>query len=485
MILPLFLFVLIFGLWWVVLWLALPVNLESLTLPWLVSLHVAPPLALILSLVLAKRFWFWRAEKRKKQADEADAAGKRQTREKALAAHEQALKERRAYVECRGIWASLSTPGQWGEDFPSSCALLYEDEDEDEDSARDSTQDDAISRSLQRIFEVAVMQNEALAWLPVRVVSENEGEACQAAQDWQQVIKNCQSNGTYRVGSLPSSPDCQCLPGEGDVINRVLTLFEQDPFLPAILLLGFDSLLSETPEDGSDSGTEPGYIVLALLLARPGLTAEEAAPPPPPEEKESDPNLVPYWDRPAVRVDTPGAWGRIPAALQSGFLEELPALAALTRMRQVKATERPGIFMNHIQQAIEDVFIDAGLCNLPFSGEKDKQEGDAAQAAEDVPNKSVAPEIAWLVHNGNPNFVARIGGALSECRSDLNPLEKSTSVLDEHGNAGKAQSVLMQALAVTRATGLKKPVLLAKTCDKGGAALALVCPCKDNDPAAG
>jgi len=489
MILPLFLLALPFALWWAALWLALPVDWDALTLPNLVVLHVGPPLAAILAWGLAKRLWVWRAKRRKERAAKAEKAEQQQAREAALAAHKQALEARRAHVECRGVWASLASPPNWGEGLPPPCVLI----EQNADTVRSTKQDEAISNSLQEVLEAALKKNEALAWLPVYVASGNSFQGAaqtdNVRQVWQQAIKVCQSSGMYQTNTLPSSPDCRRLIGEGSIMNQVLTLFEQDPYLPALLLFGLDSPLSEMSEDDSHSKHKPSHAVLALLLARPGLVAETAEPSPP-EGEETDPNLIPHWNRPVVRVNAPSVWGRVPVNHQHGFLEKLPALAVLTRSRLAAKAERPGIFAIHLQQAIEEAFIDAGLRDLPFREKKGKQKEDTAQDAQDVPDTQpdtpIAPEIGWLVHDSHgPNSLTQIGEALCGCKSDLKPMAQATSVLDEHGNVGTAHGVFMQALALARATQLQKPVLLAETLDEKGITLAFTCPCKQNhDPAA-
>lgn len=475
MILPLLLLPLPFALWWAVLWLAIPVDWDALTLPKLILLHVVPPLAAILSWLLGKRLFAWRTARRKRLAAEMKEAEQQQARETARAAHRQALEARRASVECRAVLASLTTFPTWAGELPDFCALLGQDPD----TMRSVGYEEAISKSLRKVFEAAFASNEALAWLPVYVVTEETlPEAVQPAHVtliWQQAIEVCWSIvNLYPGRPRPSSLDCQRLPGEGDIVSRALALFEHDPSLPAFLLVGQDSPLAEMSDEDSPSKPKPGHAVLALLFARPGLVA--AAPEPePPAKKKVAPDLVPYWERPAVRVDTPGTWGRVPVDLQAGFMEKLPPLAALTRPRQAAMSERPSVSMGNIKQAIDEAFIDAALRGPPIDENGDSQK--KADADQDEQDGQLAPEIGWMVHGGDPIRFPLVTEALCGCRSDLSPISQGTSVLEEQGDVGAAHDALMQALAVTRAGQLKLPVLLAETLGKDKTGIAFVRPC--------
>ena len=469
----LFLLLVVVVLWWATLWLALPIDWDTLTLPNLVLWHVVPPLALVLAWGVGKHLRAWRTTRRERLAKEAKEAEEKQAQEAALAAHRQALEARRASIECRGVWASLSMLPEWNENPVDSCILL----EQHADTVRSLGREGAVKKSLQHVFEAAFAQAEALAWLPVFIFSKDsypgavEQDHCTLA--WKRAVEACQSRDVFQSLCPPSSLECGFLPGVGDIVNRSLALFEQDPYLPAFLLLGFDSPLAEMLEwdDFDFSAPKPNHAVVALLVARPGLVAAAAESLPlSPGGKEVDPNLVPYWERPAVRVDAPSAWGRMPACLQPGFLEKLPPLAALTRPRSAAAAERESTCVHRIQQAIEEAFIDAGLRDLAFAGEG----GAQVKQGED----EIAPEIGWAVFDGfAENRRCQIATALVECRSDLEFVAQSTHARNELGDAGAANGVLMQALAFIRAGQLEKPVLLTEAFDKGGIGVSLVRPC--------
>jgi hypothetical protein len=487
----LFLFILPFALWWAILWLALPVDWDALTLPKLVLLHLVPPLLSILAWVLTRRLWTWRTNKRKRRATEMEAAAKQQTLATNRATHERLLAERRAHVECRGVWAFLPKVPDWAEELPETCSFL--------DAGQGGTPDELLRHALETVLLV----NEALAWLPVRVLYEESFPKAISPNSVNEALrqivetfptKNDAKSHTHNI--LPPKPTCDRLPGKGDIADRVLKLFEQDPHLPALLLMGLGEQPVEAeaevevevevdnfPSEDAASDSSPN-TVLMMLFARPGLRAtsgETPPPPPPPSDDEKGLDVAPYWERPVEQVDASGVWGKVPIALQPDFLAKLPPLAALPRSRLVARAERPALFKLQIQQAFHEAFIDAEMRDLPFKEKKDEQAG-AQDKPEDAPAEPpVAPEIGWCVHNTpDSDRLGQIIAALHESGSDLEIVADGTKLSAD--DTTTAHDAWMQVLALSRAVQQQKPVLLAGTYDydEGGTRIAFVRPCTQN-----
>jgi len=185
--------------------------------------------------------------------------------------------------------------------------------------------------------------------------------------------------------------------------------------------------------------------------------------------------------RKVVREQAPSVWGQMPAHLQPGFLEGLPAFASITRPRVATPGKRPRASVANAQQAIEEAFIDAGLRDIPFTepGDQGGKQEQTAQEKPDAPEiEPDAPEIGWIVHDlPGTDGLSRISSALCGCKSDLDMAAQSTSVPDEQGNVSAAHGVLTQALSFARAVQLQQPVLLCETLGDNAIALAFACPC--------
>jgi hypothetical protein len=467
-------------LWWAALWFAplAGVDLFQLSPGALLAWHGGPPLAAATLWWIFRRVWAWHADRQKEAAEKIQAEEQEKTREAARQAHEQKLAQRRACVECRAVWAAIPDIPDWYESSPASMLLQ-----QDAEQVRGAGRETALSASLEQVFRKAFWQCEALAWLPLYIVlGDGLPERIhleRVAEAWQRALPAERGN----IGSVPPRPDCGLLPGEGDVVSRVLDLFERDSVLPAFILLGMDSPLGDAQEEDDFTavrqarrqGPRPGHAVVAMVLSRPGLSVllGDARLP---DKDEGAPDMRPYWERPRKEPD-PFQW-RIP------LLADFWALMPLATLHRSRRTSGVDTMAPRIGAALEDAQIDAGLRGWPFKDEASvKSEGPEKTEAQPLSSEARPLELGWLVHNAGdtkdagmaPRLVS-ITAALSNFGCEIDPQADAGNVVSEHGDTGAARDVLMLAEALIRAAQLQKPTLMAMFDDGGSASLGFVRP---------
>jgi hypothetical protein len=428
----------IVGLWWTVLWYILPVDFRQLSVPSLILLHIAPPLFVELMWFLFKRVRILFAAKAAKVAVAAQAKEQQTAFDSAMAAHQAELQHRRAYVECRAVWMVVPRVPEWHGGVSAQCVLL--------EGCAKKTQaagyEVMLLPLLRQMFEAA-LQNKVVAWLPVYVLPASHSEAgiqqVLVEKAWRQAVTAC------GIEQVPSRFDCRFLPGAGPVAERVIALFEGDPSLPALVLLGMDS-----PEgDASEKDAVQGYAVVAVLLNRPGLVAQS--------RKEivfgGDADIyTPYWERDhgsASQVH----WGNVPQPLQADFLAIEPFATVhrpcLVCCEQPKRESELGRCIYH---AVENALTNAGLRDLPFEG---GGEADTKPL-----------ELGWLTHNAGgmsskdrASRVTAISVTLRDFGCELKSLAETSNITIEYGDVGVACGVLVLSEALIRAAQQQKPVL--------------------------
>ncbi|WP_255992271.1 hypothetical protein [Chitinolyticbacter albus] len=449
------------GLWWALVWYVLPIDLRQLSVPSLVLLHIGPPLLFSAAWSVFKRVRTSRAAKAAEAAAAAQAAEQQAKVDAAKAAHEAELKRRRTHVECRAVWSAMPKVPDWHEGDPAQCLMLEQDQAEVAGVGREA----ALAPSLQQVFEAALLQSEAVAWLPIHVLPGRDLDGVTqlelVKQAWQQAVVAC------GIEQVPAQPDCKFLPGSEQVADRVIALFENDPSLPAMVLLGLDSPLGDEPEDDDfadepDAETlalrrhigKPGHAVAAVLLSRPGLVTF-VDPDAGLAERNSDDPYTPYWEQDHGREASSAQWGRVPPPLQPGLV----AMAPFAALHQSRSAYRQGgldkgnVLARQIQSLVEGVLVNATLRDLPF---------DSSEAKEAEPL-----ELGWLVHNSGGVDVggirlAAIASALHYFGCEINPVDEASNLVVEHGDVGAARSVLLLAEALIRVAQLQKPVLVAE-----------------------
>jgi hypothetical protein len=453
--------------WWAALWFALPVDLQQLSVPELVSWHLGPPLLAVAVWSLFKRFRAWSADD-KIRAEEAAREAEQQAKLDAdKAASEAELAQRRAHVECRGAWIFTLKMPEWYK-FVSQCFL----EGEDAGRVCKAGWDEALAATGRRVFESVLQQSAALAWLPVYTVpGRNLDSSLQMAllqRVWRDTID------AAGLELSPSRADCKFLPGTGTIIERVIALFDNDPMLPALLLVGFDSPLAvakELPGDekAARSPDRPGHAVAAVVLSRPGLALPEGLDAALTQEAREANPYTPYWEREQEKIAIQ-VMGRVPLPLQPDLLA-LEPFAALGRPRSLTAPRA-----RQVSALLAALLIDAGLRDpLPENhaeAEESESPDKSAEAEEGegkAEEKGDAVEFGWLVHNGggtedfaDVKRIAAVTEAVQGFCEEFEPQQDVSNVGIEYGETGAARSVLMLAEGLMRVAQLQKPVLIAE-----------------------
>jgi hypothetical protein len=333
------------------------------------------------------------------------------------------------------------------------CSVL----EQDADALRRQGREAALSSSLRKVFDAGLSQCEALGYLPLYLLPDHAGNTAMelVRKTWQEALA-----AKFPHGKDAPVPDCRRLPGADEPLSeRLLALFEAEPTMPAIWLLGVDSLLAhgaQTDDGSGDSGIEPGHAVAALVLSRPDLVLVKEDTVERPDD--ADP-YRPYWERGQGGREAP-QWGKVPPSLRVQLWGLLP-FARLHRSRALSLqgdTARIRTRARQLQGLIETVLVDAGLLESPPPG------GSEAKAFE-------PPDVGYLIHNSGAeddpvasNRLVSLTAALRgfDCPMDL---DRACNALAEHGDTGAARGALMLAEAAVRAALAQLPVMVA---DWGG-----------------
>jgi hypothetical protein len=463
MMLAILLLIVLTGLWWFVAWFLLPVDLAALTLPSLVSLHVAPPVLAVLALLIGRQAWQWNKARKKKARDDEQAAQEKTQRATEAAARETEMAQRRAFFDCRAAWLAAPEIPRWFMDILPQCQIL----EQDAGTLRGSGREAALSASLQQVFIAALSQCEAFAYLPLYLLpGHDRDDLGLIGKAWQETLA-----ATIQNGEDAATPGCRLLPDSDEPLtDRILALFENDPAMPAMWLLGADSLLDDAPESSDgETGIKPGHCVAALILSRPNLVLTEADTVIKPDKPDP---MTPYWEHDHRHKEASPMWERIPPALREQFLQGFPPFATLHRSRTLSFEGESGrmISMTRLLGGlIEKVLVDAALRDAP------PHDGSEAKKPELL-------DLGNLFHNcvagNNPvsrNRVMSITSALVDLECWMN-LDMMGNVIDEHGDTGAACPALMLAEAAMFAALTQLPVMTAESVGADKLCIGMVRP---------
>ena len=453
MMIMIFLLIVLTAAWWGVLWFALPVDLAALTPPSLITLHVAPPVLAFFVLLMGRQAWKWNVTRKEnahndeKKAQEAtDLAAKAEASEVELA-------QRRAVIECRAAWLAVPEIPGWFMGESPQCRIL----EQDADSLKAMGREAALSSSLRQVFDTALLECKALAYLPLYLLpGHDDVELVHKA--WQEALASVSPENA-------PAPDCRHIPASDmPITDSIIALFEKDPAMPAMWLLGMDSLLEEVAGTiGSRTAIKAGHAIAALILSRPNLTLTEADTIEKPDL--SNPYLA-HWEREQGYKDAP-QWGKIPPRHRKA-LWDLSPVAALHRSRALNLqgeAVRAAKKRQQFHALIGNVLVDAAL-----------SEPDG-KAQETEP-----PELKYLFHNcGSDNAPAtndRVASIFAALRSFdyWMKLNLAVNVFAEHGDTGAACSALTLAEAAIWAAIAKMPVMVADSGEAGKMCVGIVCP---------
>ena len=483
----LLLFAILAALWCGLLWFGLPQEwtqgyLRSPSLLTLIVAHAGPPFFVATAWKLVQLVWGWRVNRASNTAVKKESRKKQTALETAQTAHQKELARLRARVDCRAIWAAVSEIPKWFGDGVAQCALIPQDTKEIHQAGREA----ALIPSLRSVFERALMECEAAPFLPVMLATSDPAHQGWTKQAWHEVMtaRGIEHYPSQSFAVLPVPPVVadETKPSSS-LPERLITLFEENPDLPAVILVGMDSPMADSPppsmflvDPEEARKPKPSHAVVALLLSRPGLSApggeiDSTVVP----VRDADP-YTPFWEREqhtkrTAALDTPG-WGRVPLPLRPAFLQTCPPIATLHRTSTIPT---PGpkrrILIEQLHQTSEKALIHAGLRDLPFEGN---------------PPPPEAPESllsGWLIHNVIPMRLGLVTNAFLAHGHELEPIKETSHIEDTHGDTGAARSVLMLAEALIRSVQLNLPVVVTEVSANESIHIGLVRPVLEEESA--
>ncbi|MDR0633991.1 MAG: hypothetical protein LBF91_03330 [Azoarcus sp.] len=434
------------ALWCALLWLALPLDLAAASPGALVGMHLAPPLLLEGLWRGLRRLPRWRANRAQQKAAAAAQAAEQTQRSAALAEQQRAMQRRRACVECRAVWLASPEAPSWY-DGPRQ-------QTPDTPAAVDAGQDDPLCQTLTHAF-----RNAAAPWLPLYLAGGADPMALARIESaWHKALA---ASGATRK---PPYPGCKALPGHGVLADRLVTLFDEDPSLPAFMLLGL-----ENPPPG-----ERAAPVAAVLVNRPGLQAAETG-----ADDESllaaGPDMLPFWERAKLKRNAETdqtAWDKMPPSAQAALLAA-PVIGVLHRTHASPAVR--GNLARIAQARIEDALENAGLREAPRKeGEPTAEQTATAEAGLAGP--------AWFIYNGgrqdepeNGQRLAALVTALLALGHGIDPIHCASNASAQPGSAPLPR-LWMLAEALVQCARLQKPVLLAEFDGNGDVQAGIVRP---------
>ena len=481
-----FLFVALVVAWALLLWFGIRLELSAHSFPVLLALHLVPPgLAYCLGwyvLVGRKR----RQEKAALQQARIEREEQAQQDQLARTRHIEELARRRIGADCLAVaisgWFERGGRGavSAGADGVAVQAL---------EEAPEFPDDDGLGIAPHAGRHLAPNLVEALQSLyascpgamafPVLV----EGPAALAADECCALVREAlvqlsppaaeagvadpgDDEGNGGLGHSPQpgrrapTPRVSALPASGAaLIDSLIQQFEQEPELPGLVVLAFDSpwcrWAAQDEEDLPEAEQErrrwhgaPAQGVVAMAVANPRLpqllaTVEEGMP----KHGLLDDSYTAYWER-GIELSPP----LVPLAyLSATARQDLADAVPLARMHRSNGSEcqgKPGRaneLGNALRMSLERAMVNGGLLPWPYGA-------GLADKAEEEPNP---PACDWLVHNAGgidrsgPRLAA-VGLALHFFDIDLNPVDEATNFPAKVGDLGRALPLALLAQAVNK-----------------------------------
>lgn len=485
------LFVALVIVWALLLWFVVRLELSAHSFPVLLALHLLPP-CLVYGLG-----WYVLIGRKRSQEKEALQRAKLEREEQvrqeqlARARHIEELARRRAGADCLAVaisgWLERGGAGAVspGADGVTVLALDGEPAFPDDDGLAEAPQAGRhLAPHLVEAMQALYSSCPGAMAFPVLV----QGPAELAADDCCALVREAllqlgfsefgdvviQSNdaGLGRQGS-PASPGCRtpaprvfAMPaGGGALADILIQQFEQEPELPGLVVLAFDSpwcRWASREADDELSAAErklrqwhgaPAQGVVAMAVGNPRLSVllavvEESLP----RNGLLEDSYTTYWERGIELSPILMPLACLPAEARKGLSNGVP-LATLHRSHGDDYRGKPGRsneLGNAFRLSMERAMVNAGLLPWPYG----------VVSADPSEKTDVVPECDWLVHNAGgidcsgPRLAA-VGLALHCFDINLNPIDEATNFPAKVGDLGRALplGLLAQAVNKTAASG--------------------------------
>lgn len=492
------LFAILVAVWALLLWFGIRLELSAHSFPVLLLLHLLPP---CLAYGLG---WYVLIGRKKRQEKEALQRAKIEREEQARqeqlarARHIEELARRRVGADCLAIavagWLERGGEGAVSPGADGVTVLVLDDEPEfpDDDGLGEAPHAGRhlaphLVEAMQSLYSSCpgAMAFSVLVQGPAELAADDccalVREALpqpgpKAAGD--AVIPGSDTGLDGQGSSAPPgrrgpSPRVSVVPAGGTALADILIQqFEQEPELPGLVVLAFDSpwcRWASRDEDDELSAAErerrqwhgaPAQGVVAMAVANPRLSellavVEESLP----KNGLLEDSYTTYWERGIELSPLLMPLAYLPIEARKGLSNGVP-LATLHRSQGDDYQGKPGRsneLGNVFRLSMERAMVNGGLLPWPYG----------SVSADKAEKTSGAPDCDWLVHNAGgidrsgPRLAA-VGLALHCFDIDLNPIDEATNFPAKVGDLGQALPLALLAQAVNKTAESGAPTCWAQ-----------------------
>lgn len=487
MLIKAFLFLLIpFVLWSAVLQSVVKPAMSGWPLGMAIGIYVLPPAVVWTIWMLLRMHAARRSQVQEGLRSRAEADRLETERNAARQRHEEELRQRRLFCDCRAIAAAVARLGDDLSPAPPPPNVQLDELDFADPLKPGDAILDRLQPAIANVLASTWSFSAAAALFPVYVVPPPDAPGAEVLA----LVRRLHAELLASLGTPGLSAACAApvlfLPVSDNVGNGILSLFENDPDLAGATILAFDSPLSRCARDQGDDAIAEGMAphdypngvpnegAVALLVTNAALRDMFQSVPAAEHSSLENTAMTPFWER-------SGEHPAILARMDAGQREELMSLPLLGRIHRA-ASAVPGSICAGIlettrvfQGALETAQIDCGLIDKPFTLEESPQDNGDRQGRR--------LNCGRLVHNaghaGNGGKrLAALGSAMLYFGIDFSPVDRdvATNVITCLGDLGCASGVAQLALCITRAAGSGLPALCVEFTESDGAAVSIVMP---------
>ncbi len=480
--------------WIAVLWFGISLNYAAWNPGALIALHVVPPL---LTWGSWRLMHSWLIRRRKHAAQERDAKVAAEQQKKMDEIHQRHLQElatRHFHCECRAIamQAKAAAPEMLFDiDLPNVKLQLASAEGDESDEFEALEKADpalAIGGFAPLIYETLLQLYDncpAAIVLPIYVAPPEQGDLVKISTGLRRIHKEI-VEAMEPVPTLPNDATfVRFLHCDDNMVNAVLSVFEDDPALPGAVILAFDSPLVQAQATGLGATPQekwagpPSQGVIAMLMTAAGLSPLLA-------QSLQDRKVsfgLPRADLVTIKLLSHAS------RVARKQLMELPVMAQIRRSASISLksetqSRRPELH-NKLTTLLERAKTNAGLSGQPLIPDDEVTDKPAASDSAKADEDNV--ECGWLIHNAGsvdamgPRLAAT-ATAMTYHKINIDPLDEATNVAIVLGNFGKATGIGMLALSTMQSAMLKQEVLCTDFNQAESASMFFVVPPSEEEP---
>lgn len=447
--------------WCAVLWWLIAPDFASLDWPEVASLHAVPPLL----------FWggwrFWVGYDRRRQSAEVESQVQAAEQERmgklsaACSAHEKELQRRRFGCDCRVVAMTGLIGGVDSiEDAIPAGGGIHLSASEASDAFVESSLLEHVSLAIEEALAALYASCPAALTLPIYLKPPSDvfGEDVLALVRKYRLESIRSASGVFVPDAvLPETANAvSFLPVRDSAADVAIGILEDNPELPGLILLAFDSPWWRAQNETTDSDHEamnekgaPAQAVFALVLTHPELSNRLSV-----ARCSESPSSVmtPYWEKDVPRNGVPAPFENLSGATLGRLCESKP-LARIHRAASepvVPGTAHRLELARRIEGMVERAQINSAQVALAV----EPPDALAAEAPE-IPEVAGDAICGWMVHNTGiaergGHRLASLGTALYRRGFDVDPIAAASNACTLFGDVGCARQVAMLALSVAQ-----------------------------------